>query len=75
MRWLDLNSFVVNIPSKVDSHFQLSSYLIYESSTRLDLLVCGLYRVNKRKWLQMVGSIVVHSSMLFQFHLVMRGGL
>ncbi|KMY95960.1 putative gustatory receptor 59b [Drosophila simulans] len=54
---------------------ELSSYLIYESSTRLDLLVCGLYPVNKRKWLQMVGSIIVHSSMLFQFHLVMRGGL
>ncbi|XP_052841222.1 LOW QUALITY PROTEIN: putative gustatory receptor 59b [Drosophila gunungcola] len=51
---------------------ELSSFLIYDSSTRLELMVCGLYPANRNKWLQMVASIVVYSITLFQFHLVMR---
>ncbi|XP_016946468.1 putative gustatory receptor 59b [Drosophila biarmipes] len=50
---------------------ELSSFLIYNSSMRLDLMVCGLYPANRNKWLQMVGSIIVHSILLFQFQLVM----
>ncbi|KAH8401181.1 hypothetical protein KR009_003543 [Drosophila setifemur] len=50
---------------------EMSSYLIYENSMRLHLRVCGLYAANKSKWLQMVGSIIVHSVMLLQFHIVM----
>ncbi|XP_016972807.1 putative gustatory receptor 59b [Drosophila rhopaloa] len=50
---------------------EMSSFLIYNSSTRLDLMVCGLYPVNRNKWLQMIASIVVHTIMLLQFHLVM----
>ncbi|EDV56745.1 putative gustatory receptor 59b [Drosophila erecta] len=80
-----LNDYICNLVTEYQSQpkffategsmsNELSSYLIYESSTRLDLLVCGLYPVNKAKWLEMVASIVVHSIMLFQFHLVMRGG-
>ncbi|XP_017005859.2 putative gustatory receptor 59b [Drosophila takahashii] len=49
---------------------ELSSFLIYDSSMRLDLMVCGLYPANRKKWLQMVGSIIVHSIMLLQFHIV-----
>ncbi|XP_016927535.3 putative gustatory receptor 59b [Drosophila suzukii] len=50
---------------------ELSSFLIYNNSMRLDLMVCGLYPANRNKWLQMVGSIIVHSIMLLQFQLVM----
>ncbi|KAH8249072.1 hypothetical protein KR032_005619, partial [Drosophila birchii] len=50
---------------------ELSSYLIYEGSTRLDLKVCGLYPANRSKWLQMMGSIFVHSVLLLQFHMAM----
>ncbi|EDW92266.2 putative gustatory receptor 59b [Drosophila yakuba] len=80
-----LNDYICNLvteyqrqpklfPTEGSMSNELSSYLIYESSTRLDLMVCGLYPVNKATWMQMVGSIIVHSIMLFQFHLVMRGG-
>ncbi|XP_043645019.1 putative gustatory receptor 59b [Drosophila teissieri] len=80
-----LNDYICNLVTEYQSQpklfategcmsNELSSYLIYESSTRLDMLVCGLYPVNKAKWMQMVGSIIVHSIMLFQFHLLMRGG-
>ncbi|KAH8305957.1 hypothetical protein KR018_007011, partial [Drosophila ironensis] len=50
---------------------EMSSYLIYENSIRLNMKVCGLYPVNKNKWLQMMGSIVVHSVVLMQFHMAM----
>ncbi|KAH8253850.1 hypothetical protein KR032_007103 [Drosophila birchii] len=50
---------------------ELSSYVIYEHSMRLNLLVCGLYPANRNKWLHMIASIVIHSSLLIQFHLVM----
>ncbi|KAH8252290.1 hypothetical protein KR038_002380 [Drosophila bunnanda] len=50
---------------------ELSSYVIYEHSMRLNLLVCGLYPANRNKWMHMIASIVVHSSLLLQFHLIM----
>ncbi|XP_017077378.2 putative gustatory receptor 59b [Drosophila eugracilis] len=53
-----------------DMSNQLSSFLMYDSSTRLDLKVCGLYPANKKQWMEMVASILVHSTMLLQFHLV-----
>ncbi|KAH8347668.1 hypothetical protein KR084_000102, partial [Drosophila pseudotakahashii] len=49
---------------------EMSSFLIYDSSMRLDLMVCGLYSANRKKWMNMVFSILVHSIMLLQFHLV-----
>lgn len=49
--------------------FQLSSYLIYRGSMRLNLRVCGLYSVSTSLWLNMMGSIVVHTVLMAQFHL------
>ncbi|XP_020810057.1 putative gustatory receptor 59b [Drosophila serrata] len=50
---------------------ELSSYVIYEHSMRLNLLVCGLYPANRNKWMHMIASIIIHSSLLLQFHLIM----
>ncbi|XP_017018784.1 putative gustatory receptor 59b [Drosophila kikkawai] len=51
---------------------ELSSYVIYEHSIRLNLLVCGLYPANRNRWLHMIISIIVHSILLLQFHMVMN---
>nr|AAO01016.1 Gr59a-PA [Drosophila erecta] len=50
---------------------QLSAYLIYESSMRLDLKVCGLYFPNRARWLEMIGAIACHATLLLQFHLAL----
>ncbi|XP_015051555.2 putative gustatory receptor 59b [Drosophila yakuba] len=49
----------------------LSAYLIYESSMRLDLKVCGLYFSNRGRWLEMMGAIACHATLLLQFHLTL----
>ncbi|KAH8291123.1 hypothetical protein KR054_008885 [Drosophila jambulina] len=56
-----------------ESHMskELSSYVIYEHSMRLNMLVCGLYPANRNRWLHMIASVFSHSSLLMQLHLVM----
>ncbi|KAH8327155.1 hypothetical protein KR074_005047 [Drosophila pseudoananassae] len=48
---------------------ELSSYFIYKGSMKLNLRVCGLYTVSTNLWLNMMGSILVHTVMMAQFHL------
>ncbi|XP_016946467.1 putative gustatory receptor 59b [Drosophila biarmipes] len=51
---------------------QLSAYLIYEGSMRLDLKVSGLFSANKSQWLRMMGCIVCHCTLLLQFYVMLR---
>ncbi|KAH8291130.1 hypothetical protein KR054_008886 [Drosophila jambulina] len=51
---------------------ELSDFLIYESSLRVNLKICGLYSVNRSQWLQMIGFIICSFTMLMQFYLILK---
>ncbi|XP_020810058.1 putative gustatory receptor 59b [Drosophila serrata] len=78
-----LNDFICELTSRYQSHpkheisegvmsQELSDYLIYESSLRLDLKVCGLYITNKTQWLQTMAVVMSNSMLLLQFYLILR---
>ncbi|BFG06276.1 putative gustatory receptor 59b [Drosophila madeirensis] len=50
---------------------QLSSFVIYQHSMTLNLKVCGLFPVNRKEWLNMMGAILCLSVLLLQYHLMM----
>ncbi|KAH8309317.1 hypothetical protein KR059_008067 [Drosophila kikkawai] len=51
---------------------ELGDFLIYKSSLRLNLKICGLYSANRNQWLQMMGFIISSSTLLMQFYLILR---
>nr|XP_017018780.1 putative gustatory receptor 59b [Drosophila kikkawai] len=50
---------------------ETSAYIIYESTMKLDLKICGLFTVNQVTWLQMMELILSFFIVLLQFHLVL----
>ncbi|XP_041448984.1 putative gustatory receptor 59b [Drosophila obscura] len=52
---------------------ELSSYVIYQNSMHLNWKVCGLFRANRKQWLDMMAAILCHSVVLLQYHLMMSG--
>ncbi|KAH8290416.1 hypothetical protein KR054_002736 [Drosophila jambulina] len=50
---------------------EVIAYIIYESSMKFDLKICGLFTANKMAWLQMMELILTHFIVLLQFHLVL----
>lgn len=52
--------------------FQISSYVIYANSTKLQLWSCGLFQANRSMWFAMISSVLYYILVLLQFHLVMR---
>ncbi|XP_043071333.1 putative gustatory receptor 59b [Drosophila grimshawi] len=51
---------------------ELNAYLLYASTSKLNLWVCGLYKVNRKCWYQMLLSILNLLILLLQFHLLLR---
>ncbi|KAH8382646.1 hypothetical protein KR009_004589 [Drosophila setifemur] len=51
---------------------ELSAYLIYESSMRLDLKVCGLFSVNRNQWLGTAEFINGQSILFLQLYRAMK---
>ncbi|XP_064537887.1 putative gustatory receptor 59b [Drosophila montana] len=51
---------------------ELDAYVLYVCTSKLNLWVCGLYKVNRRCWFQMIGSIFGFSILLLQFHLLLN---
>ncbi|EDV98186.1 putative gustatory receptor 59b [Drosophila grimshawi] len=51
---------------------ELNAYLLYASTSKLNLWVCGLYKVNRKCWYQLLLSILNLTILLLQFHLVLK---
>ncbi|XP_017053607.1 putative gustatory receptor 59b [Drosophila ficusphila] len=49
---------------------EISSYVTYASSSKLELWTCGLFPVNRSLWFDMITSILYYILMLLQFHIV-----
>ncbi|KMY95961.1 putative gustatory receptor 59b [Drosophila simulans] len=54
---------------------EISSYVIYSNSSKLQLWSCGLFQANRRMWFAMISSVLYYILVLLQFHLVMGKGL
>ncbi|XP_033156559.1 putative gustatory receptor 59b [Drosophila mauritiana] len=50
---------------------EISSYVIYSNSSKLQLWSCGLFQANRSMWFAMISSVLYYILVLLQFHLVM----
>lgn len=49
---------------------QVNGFLLYASSAKIKLWICGLYNTDQRCWLKMMGFILNLCILLLQFHLI-----
>ncbi|KAH8327154.1 hypothetical protein KR074_005048 [Drosophila pseudoananassae] len=49
-----------------------SAFVTYANSSKLELWICGLYKVNKSLWFDMISGVLYYFIMLLQFHLVLQ---
>ncbi|XP_017077379.2 putative gustatory receptor 59b [Drosophila eugracilis] len=56
-----------------ESHWtkEISSYVIYVNSSKLQLWTCGLFQANRSLWFEMMSSVLYYILVVLQFHLVM----
>ncbi|EDV56746.2 putative gustatory receptor 59b [Drosophila erecta] len=50
---------------------EISSYVVYANSSKLQLWTCGLFQANRSMWFGMISSVFYYILVLLQFHLVM----
>ncbi|XP_017111539.2 putative gustatory receptor 59b [Drosophila elegans] len=50
---------------------EISGYVTYANSSKLQLWTCGLFQPNRSLWFDMISSVFYYMLMLLQFHLVM----
>ncbi|KAH8252304.1 hypothetical protein KR038_004429 [Drosophila bunnanda] len=50
---------------------EISAFVTYNNSLKLELWTCGLYQPNRSLWFDMITSVWYYILMLLQFHLVM----
>ncbi|XP_039483771.1 putative gustatory receptor 59b [Drosophila santomea] len=50
---------------------EISSYVIYANSSKLELWICGLFKADRSMWFGMISSILYYILVLLQFHMVM----
>ncbi|XP_030388343.1 putative gustatory receptor 59b, partial [Scaptodrosophila lebanonensis] len=48
---------------------ELNDFVIYASSSKINLWVCGLFQANQKLWFKMMCSITAYSIVLMQFHI------
>ncbi|XP_068147534.1 putative gustatory receptor 59b [Drosophila tropicalis] len=51
---------------------ELNSYVIYGNSSRISLWVCGLFKVDRQQWFEMMGAVLSYSVVLMQFHFYLK---
>ncbi|KAH8398973.1 hypothetical protein KR222_005838 [Zaprionus bogoriensis] len=49
---------------------EVNAFLLYSSTAKLELSVCGLFTMNRIHWFNMLGFIISICVLLLQFHLV-----
>ncbi|KAH8253043.1 hypothetical protein KR032_003309 [Drosophila birchii] len=50
---------------------EISAFVTYSNSLKLELWTCGMYQPNRSLWFDMITSVWYYILMLLQFHLVM----